>query len=628
MQYKLYEAQDVSLEERIGVLEELKKRDYREKWAYELAYLYHRVGLATRCVEECDELILWFGEGKYVIKALELKMLHAPLTPEQQQKYDGRFRSGDSFPVQEQEQNPETEEQYGEPAEEQVDTAEVPAEEDDIQVKTMDVGQYNTINLQEELAEGLKEVLGNRQDKSAEVTRAIMEPMYNSDTESLDFPEIGEVDAEDLEPEKEQVESSEVFFGETGDLSSLYGTENGGEPALKELTAPELDSTEEESSSQQAAVPTGEENREEEKPVQEKAEDTTAEAVMEEMRSESQENIQPPEPLARVLSQESDGQIRLVVPESESIEKQITGQMSIEDILTEWERMKRENEQKRKEEVRQHVLQQTGAMFTEFEAAVRDGLLEKLEKDAAAKNQKPAEAVVPDSEDTDDLEAEVEEIAFEAEEAEDLSDVAEQEAAGEEAGADGAEIVEDGEFEELEEVEEPVLEEEPFEEDAAVEEIEEIPGVEYTEEVSEPEETPEAYAVQEEAVERAEEYTEQEMPEEAAVGEASEEYAGQEVSEEAVDGDAPEEYAGQEMADGEVSEEYTGQEMPEKAAGGEAPEEYAESEMSVEEADGEASEEYAESEISGEVTDEEASEEYAEQEMPARGVLRGIPGRG
>ena len=63
LQYKIYEAQDVGLEERIGVLEELKKRDYREKWAYELAYLYHRVGLATRCVEECDELILWFGEG-------------------------------------------------------------------------------------------------------------------------------------------------------------------------------------------------------------------------------------------------------------------------------------------------------------------------------------------------------------------------------------------------------------------------------------------------------------------------------------------------------------------------------------------------------------------------------------
>lgn len=76
LQYKLYEAQEVTLEERIAVLEELKRREYREKWAYELAYLYHRIGLSTKCVEECDELILWFGEGKYVIKAMELKMLH------------------------------------------------------------------------------------------------------------------------------------------------------------------------------------------------------------------------------------------------------------------------------------------------------------------------------------------------------------------------------------------------------------------------------------------------------------------------------------------------------------------------------------------------------------------------
>ncbi len=93
LQYRLYEAQDVSLEERIAVLEEYKKRDYREKWAYELAYLYHRIGLATRCVEECDELILWFGEGKYVLKAMELKMLHAPLSPQQQEKYNARFLS-------------------------------------------------------------------------------------------------------------------------------------------------------------------------------------------------------------------------------------------------------------------------------------------------------------------------------------------------------------------------------------------------------------------------------------------------------------------------------------------------------------------------------------------------------
>ena len=88
--YKLYEALDVSLEERIEVLEEFKKRDYRERWAYELAYLYHKIGQETRCVEECDELILWFGDGKYVKKAMDLKLQHTRLSKEQQLKYEGR----------------------------------------------------------------------------------------------------------------------------------------------------------------------------------------------------------------------------------------------------------------------------------------------------------------------------------------------------------------------------------------------------------------------------------------------------------------------------------------------------------------------------------------------------------
>ncbi len=88
--YKLYEALDVSVEERIEVLEEFKKRDYRERWAYELAYLYHKIGQETRCVQECDELILWFGDGKYVKKAMDLKMQHTRLSREQQLKYEGR----------------------------------------------------------------------------------------------------------------------------------------------------------------------------------------------------------------------------------------------------------------------------------------------------------------------------------------------------------------------------------------------------------------------------------------------------------------------------------------------------------------------------------------------------------
>ena len=431
LQYKLYEAQDVSIEERIQVLEELKKRDYREKWAYELAYLYHRVGLATRCVEECDEMILWFGEGKYVIKAMELKMLHAPLTPEQQEKYEERFRAVEYEQAQTEEaagveENIENNEEIsvekdseGYAEEAAAEIAEQGADDMDIHVKTMDVGQYNTINLQAELAAGLREVLGEEstQDNIRNpITRSIVAPMMESDTESLDYPQIEEVSEEDLEPENEEIEGSEVFFGETAEIGDLS---QGGHETAEEISAeeavedvaevmePEVSETEaveaevvetetvEAVVEKEDAVPEAAEKTaavsdagtSAEKPVSRTAPDVTAEMVMEQMRlektGETKQGLltaEPPKELANVLSQESDGQISFVMPEKENIEKQITGQMSIEDIIAEWERMKKENEEKRKEEVRRHVLQQTDSMFTEFEAAVRDGLLEQLEK--------------------------------------------------------------------------------------------------------------------------------------------------------------------------------------------------------------------------------------------------------
>ena len=200
LQYRLYEAQDVSLEERIAVLEEFKKRDYREKWAYELAYLYHRVGLETKCVEECDEMFLWFGDGRYVMKALELKMLHQPLTAPQQEKYDWMKREkerqlagleeegveevvleeGSSeeniFEGEMEEENPEEnaepEEGYGEIA----DFSGGIQQEEEFKVKTIDMGQYNTINLQKELAESMKEILGEESDQDT----LSMEPFKES----------------------------------------------------------------------------------------------------------------------------------------------------------------------------------------------------------------------------------------------------------------------------------------------------------------------------------------------------------------------------------------------------------------------------------------------------------------
>lgn len=553
LQYKLYEAQDVSLEERIAVLEELKKRDYREKWAYELAYLYHRVGLAARCVEECDELILWFGEGKYVIKAMELKMLHQPLTPEQQEKYDHRFDAPGSYipsqnSVQDNEYsgNESYEQGYAkdgsydqeqgyaqdgsydqdqsyaqdssydqnqsyvqdsgydqvtgdtqiydqvQPAQQETPTQ--PVQDDfDIHVKTMDVGQYNTINLQAELAAGLREVLGEEPKEdtakatSDSITRSIVAPMMDSDTESLDYPEIAEVSEDDLEPETEQIEGSEVFFGETGEIGDLS-------------QVPEVETEE--------ILP--------EEPASLKKQDVVPELSKAEVEPEATTPVEPPKELANVLAQESDGQISLVMPEAESIEKQITGQMNIEDILAEWERKKKENLEKREEEVRQHVLQQTGAMFTEFEQAVRDGLLEKLEKEKAV----DADTV------TDEVE-ELEEIADVNDETEEApAEVSEEEPKREPADTD---IVDTEEVEELEE--EPAVAE--YKEESATEEPDAGVDMEVTQEPAAeiPEVPEETTAEIEEASEETTAETEEASEESVAEAEEEPEEAVEEVHE-------------------------------------------------------------------------------------------------
>lgn len=166
LQYKIYEAQDVSLEERAAVLEEYKSKDYKPRWGYELAELYHKMGLGTKCVDECEEFIATFGEGKYVIKAMELKALHEPLSGSEQAEYarymserDRAIMSGEEKPK----EIPESIKDMGDSTlgEEDIKdapTAEIPIEEDEIEVKPVDVGRYNTINLQAALAESMKDI--------------------------------------------------------------------------------------------------------------------------------------------------------------------------------------------------------------------------------------------------------------------------------------------------------------------------------------------------------------------------------------------------------------------------------------------------------------------------------------
>lgn len=421
LQYKLYEAQEVSLEERIAVLEEFKKKDYREKWAYELAYLYHRVGLESKCVEECDEMFLWFGDGRYVLKALELKQLHQPLTEEQQQKYEQMKHTGGIIEADivtegkaireeaEKETEDEEDDEFSKAQNVLTDpTQELPGKElDDIQVKTVDVSQYNTINLQRELAESMKEFLNDQpveqiqedeeEQKAEEASSSVEEAAPEEKTQSGELPPIrqdtdemqmiseemlSERSAEPVKPSEslENTSSEEVFFGNTSEVNI--------NDVVSELVEKDAETAKNIASMQESVSK-----------VAQRHEYTEGKAIHIPAASPSPSvsntgvirTFHKPSGYDNILSQEYDGQISLVVPEEEKIEKQITGQLSIDDVMAEWERMKKENEQKMLAEIKQRVHKQTDSLFADFDEATKTGLLEELEKamvDAAIKESK------------------------------------------------------------------------------------------------------------------------------------------------------------------------------------------------------------------------------------------------
>ena len=396
LQYKLYVAQEVSLEERIAVLEELKKRDYREKWGYELAYLYHRIGLTTKCVEECDELILWFSDGRYVKKAMELKMLHQPLTVAQEASYNAFIGKDAQLP------KPEP-------------VVEKPIE-DQIKEPSVNIGQYDTINLQKALAESMKEVLSpvvkepeeEKKDGLGQVTSQIMAPMFQdtSDMKEVYFEDkTGEMvpppaQMEEILPKEEEIEVAEEVSPQM-EKTVTEKEENIAEPKKVEISFSGVpfevpdDATKEIPSIKEimgrSLVP------------------EAVEPIIEKSKTEYTEDGIPTN-MVELLSQEYDGQISLVVEEGTKVEKQITGQMNIEDVLEEWEKTKKEYEEKRKAERTKKVLEQTGGMFTEFEAKVRDGILEQLQKEQELEDEKNnfvLDETIEESKGKEDSEAEI-----------------------------------------------------------------------------------------------------------------------------------------------------------------------------------------------------------------------------
>lgn len=186
LKYQIYKAKGAPLEEQIGILEEFKGHEYHERWSYELALLYHKAGMAEKCVEECDDLILWFSEGEYVIKAMELKMQHQPLTKSQQHKYDSQM-AGVMYDDDEDEDENENEAQE---------------EEKEIAVQPVNVNKFNTIDLQQELATGLKDFIDVDPEPAEEVAEEEPAVSAAADTEPAET-EVREAEAEEAEQPEE-----------------------------------------------------------------------------------------------------------------------------------------------------------------------------------------------------------------------------------------------------------------------------------------------------------------------------------------------------------------------------------------------------------------------------------------
>ena len=541
LQYKLYEAQEVSLEERIAVLEELKKKDYREKWAYELAYLYHRVGLESKCVEECDEMFLWFSDGRYVLKALELKKLHQPLTEEQEAKYEQMKHTGGIIEADIVTEGKAIQEEAGQAAAEEEEddefsreqnvltdpTQELPGKSlDEIEVKTVDVSQYNTINLQKELAESMKEFLGvsshaeERENAVQKETKDVEEEAEAAEAadmaEAADIHEVtaSEMPAEELpaasgpetpaavkqdtdemqlisedmltdsDSEAADPVSEEVFFGNTSEVKV--------EDVISELVEKDAQTSRNIAAMQESVSKVADRAESLQKDRERLPEASPNPAIS---NTGVIRTFHKPSGFDDILSQEYDGQISLAIPEEEQIEKQITGQLSIDDVMAEWEKMKKENEQKMMQEIKERVHKQTDSLFSDFDEATKTGLLEELEKamvDAAVReSKKRAEAERPKVVKVSDIDAKEEEKA-------------------EEQPEEQTEVIEDAE----------IIEEETGEADTPLDE--EIPA----------EEAPEKEIAEKEAAEEKieEEKTEEEKTKEEGTAEAGNSYTAREMS--------------------------------------------------------------------------------------------------
>ncbi len=356
LKYQIYRERGSSLDDQIKTLKEYKTHEYQEKWAYELASLYDQAGMQEDCVRECDELILWFSEGEYVTKAMELKMKYEPLTPVQQDKYDHRYQTGAS-----------------------VNVGEDDYEEREVSVNT---DKFSTINLQAELAANLDEML-QKDEGDIDVP-----DLGLGATEELTIPEVEEIGPEPVEesveskPVEKSIEPEELTVPDIPAIEEIIEpepVEESVEP--EELTVPDIPAIEEiiEPEPEEKSMESEELMMEELEPEELKmeelmpeeiesepvAEEIEPEPVVEEVEPEPVVEEIEPEPVVEEIEPEPVVEEINPEPEEPQLIKQITGRIEIDKILQEWDNKKSETaaalkakepeEEARKEKVRQET---------------------------------------------------------------------------------------------------------------------------------------------------------------------------------------------------------------------------------------------------------------------------------
>ena len=287
LRYKILRARRAPIEQQIEALEEFKKAEYIEKWAYELAKLYQEAGMTAECLEECDDLILWFSEGEYVFKAMELKMQYKPLTPSQQEKYDHRF-----------------------------EYEEDPGYEDD-----------------EDLAEPVKEdPIPVAREVAPTATSEDMPELTEEASEAYE-PEEAEVDLEEAEPEDFEEDGSEepeeVAEQKPERKKPSIGTNMSLEEALSGIVRGQK-KQEEMLQAETKQIPEVEE-------VLKEAEAQRAEVVAAVEAEELKENPDTPESEEEIAEPKKIAEEKAEPVETPVDDDQIEGQMSLEDILNGWE---------------------------------------------------------------------------------------------------------------------------------------------------------------------------------------------------------------------------------------------------------------------------------------------------